>query len=410
MKTSIMFYPNTKKQSSKNSLVPIYLRLLHLGKKKEKRLNVTLKVSELNLWDKHIDRLSKRDSPINDYLNSITSTFNRWNIGNANTRNKFSIDGLMNILTGDERDSSNSLNQFCENYYEDVVSRNSNITLGTVKNYRKSITHLKNYLSIQKMTNVNIDEFTKADAINFKTYLTSRKEDKTKGMKETSASSIIKKLRPIFICAIDNGIINRNPFDGVKLSNRYEQKPRLNIQEIKQLKDLDLSDNLSLMIYRDMFLFSCTTGLSYSDLMGLKRTDLTMIGQNLLMETNRDKTDYPVKQYLPNLAKEIYFKYVNDIETNITKTVLPKRSLNNANEKLKVLAAKAQITKVLSTNIARHTCKQLLSEAKVYEPSAVYSIMGWSRSGRIEFNYTRTTDTILLEAKANFDNYLEKNL
>ena len=385
------------------------MRLLHLGKKKEKRLNVTLKVSELNLWDKHIDRLSKRDSPINEYLNSITSTFNRWNIENANTRNKFSIDGLMNILTGDERVSSNSLNQFCENYYEDVVSRNSNITLGTVKNYRKSITHLKNYLTFQKMINVNLNEFTKANAINFKTYLTSRKDDKTNGMKETSAATIIKKLKPIFDNAIDNGILNKNPFSGIKLSNKYEQKQRLNIQEIKLLKDLELSDNFPLMLYRDMFLFCCLTGLAYSDLMSLKRTDLTIIGDNILLEISRCKSNISVKQYLPNLAKEIYLKYLNDIETTISKTVFPNRSLNNANEKLKVIGAKAQIEKKLATHIARHSCQQLLVNVEI-DVSTNHSIMGWSREGKIALNYTMVTDSLLLSAKQKIDNYLNENL
>jgi hypothetical protein len=91
MKTTILFYPNKEKRSKKNNQIPIYLRLLHQGSKKEKRLNVSIKDSELFLWNEALCKLNKKDAPINTYLSAIENEYNKWNTDFATNPNKLEV-------------------------------------------------------------------------------------------------------------------------------------------------------------------------------------------------------------------------------------------------------------------------------------------------------------------------------
>ncbi len=406
MKTTILFYPNERKKSKRSNAIPIYLRLLHNGEKSEKRLNVEIKESDLCLWGKGIGRLNKKNNHVNDYLNNIEAEFNRWNSQNAPNPQKTSIKSLMGILTGDaDAETSISLVKYLDNHFDDLV-KNGVLRIGTVKNYQKSINHVKNYLNQKGQEKMTLQGFTKKDAHSFKYYLLSEKKD-GKVMKELSAATIIKQLKPIFRKAKELDLIQINPFDGVSLSKKYSPKPKLNINEVRRVFVLDLSKNKSLSIYRDLFAFSIMTGLAYKDLMSVKKKEFFADKHGLLLDRTREKTDQGVKQYIPTMANEIFLYFQTLVEVEISTLALPKRSLSNYNDALKVIGALANIDKNLSTHIGRHTCKQLLSEAKINDTATRYSIMGWSHfKGNIELVYSYATDSLLLEAKDLFDKYL----
>jgi len=409
MKTTILFYPNERKKSKRNNAIPIYLRLLHNGKKCEKRLNVEIKENDLCFWSKEIGRLNKKSNHVNDYLNNIEAEFNRWNSQNATNPNKTSITCLMGILTGEEdAETSTPLIKYLDNYFDDLVKIGV-LRKGTLKNYQKSINHIKAYLRKKGLENMTLQGFAKSDAHGFKYYLLSEKND-GKVMKELSAATIIKQLKPIFRKAKELDLTQVNPFDGVSLSKKYSPKPKLNINEVRRIFDLDLSRNKTLSIYRDLFAFSIMTGLAYKDLMSIKKNVFFADKNGLLLDTTREKTDQGIKQYIPTMANEIFLYFQTLVEVEISTLALPKRSLSNYNDALKVIGALANIDKNLSTHIGRHTCKQLLSEAKINDTATRYSIMGWSHfKGNIELVYSYATDSLLLEAKDLFDKYLNLN-
>lgn len=407
MSTSILFYPNFSKRSKKRGLVPIYMRLLHYGKKKEKKLNLTLKNDEENIWNINLMRIDKKNSSTNDYLKKIEDEFITWNKENATTSNKASVEQIMNKILGLEKKINQCLVlNYCEKYYNEFIL-NSGLTEGTKKNYRKSINHFHKFLLHHKLQNIEIVNFSRLEALTFKSYLLTIPRKNNRNMKEWSASTIIKKLKAIFSYALQCELIKSNPFMGVKLSNMYQTKDRLNIQDIIRIKELDLSENLSLDIYRDQFLFCSTTGLSFSDFQGLKLEHIKVNNEGInFLEMNRNKTNIKIKQFLPNFSIKLIEKYKLHPEVINTDRVFPKRSLNNANEKLKVIAAKAQISINLSTHIARHSFKQILAEAEINELATLYSIMGWSTGGNIALNYTIPTESLLIKAKNKLDNFL----
>lgn len=93
-------------------------------------------------------------------------------------------------------------------------------------------------------------------------------------MTTVSASSVMKSFRPIFNAAVDSGLIEKNPFKSIKLKTRSPKRERLNITQLKQLRNLDLSKFPTQRIYRDIFLWSVFTGLANKDAMSLDTSNL----------------------------------------------------------------------------------------------------------------------------------------
>ena len=84
-------------------------------------------------------------------------------------------------------------------------------------------------------------------------------------------SGMIAKLKTIVVFAIDNGKLKSNPFNGVKISKRTKEVEFLSEKEIDTIKKKRMIGRLDKV--RDLFLFQCFTGLSYSDMANLRSDD-----------------------------------------------------------------------------------------------------------------------------------------
>ena len=158
-----------------------------------------------------------------------------------------------------------------------------------------------------------------------------------------------------------------------------------------------------------MFLFSSFTSLGHKDIKELKKSDVIQDDDGYYLDLDRSKTGMIIKQYLVTYAVDIYKKYSTHIETLPDNLIFPYRTLDKYNKALKIIAANAGISKNLSSNIARHTCKQLLPEANIEQLEIQNSIMGHSNRNKISSVYYEVQKSKLLEAKNKFDTYLISN-
>jgi integrase len=148
-----------------------------------------------------------------------------------------------------------------------------------------------------------------------------------KAITEVSASANIVKLRTIFDRAVNENLLAKNPFKSLKLKTRSPHRARLNIIQLKQIVDFDLSKWSNLVIYRDIFLFSIYTGLAFQDLINLTRSNLTFYDDGeVLLIINRQKTDIVTEQYLVDQAIEICKRSSILPEVRVSNSLLAKRS------------------------------------------------------------------------------------
>jgi site-specific recombinase XerD len=107
---------------------------------------------------------------------------------------------------------------------------------------------------------------------------------------------------------------------------------------------------------RDIFLFSCFTGLAYIDVKKLTKNNITIgIDGEKWIYTNRQKTDTRSNIPLLPMAEEIIAKYKEHPQCLNEGKLLPVLSNQKMNAYLKEMADVCGITKELTFHIARHT-------------------------------------------------------
>jgi site-specific recombinase XerD len=115
-----------------------------------------------------------------------------------------------------------------------------------------------------------------------------------------------------------------------------------------------VSERLGLV--RDIFLFSCYTGLAYIDVQKLRRSEIVKghDGEQWIF-TSRQKTDTPSRIPLMPYALSVIEKYKDHPQCELENRLLPILSNQKMNAYLKEIADLCGITKDLTFHIARHT-------------------------------------------------------
>jgi len=115
-------------------------------------------------------------------------------------------------------------------------------------------------------------------------------------------------------------------------------------------------ENVSLSTVRDLFVFSCYTGLAFADAYNAKSEHLNRgIDGRLWITIHRQKTD--VKSQIPLLPKavEILDSYKDHPKVKLHGTLLPMLSNQRFNSYLKEIAVITSVNKNLTHHLARHT-------------------------------------------------------
>ena len=82
--------------------------------------------------------------------------------------------------------------------------------------------------------------------------------------------------------------------------------------------------NNRIYLVRDIFLFSCYTGLAYADVKKLKRSEIVMgLDAEQWVHTSRQKTDTDSKIPLLPAALTLIKKYINDLKCIHDGLILP---------------------------------------------------------------------------------------
>ena len=111
-----------------------------------------------------------------------------------------------------------------------------------------------------------------------------------------------------------------------------------------------------LQLVRDIFIFSCYTGLAYIDVKGLKKDHIGIgIDGEKWIFKNRQKTDTKSKIPVLPIAQEIIEKYSNHPKCLNEDTILPILTNQKMNAYLKEIGDLCDIPKEITFHMARHT-------------------------------------------------------
>ena len=115
-------------------------------------------------------------------------------------------------------------------------------------------------------------------------------------------------LKHIMMQARSHGFLRRDIFLNYRLHSEFVRRSYLSLEEVQQLIAVDLK-NASLQLVRDLFVFSCYTGLSYIDIRNLRFENLQTIDNEIWINTARCKTGTEVGVRLFDIPLSIIARY-----------------------------------------------------------------------------------------------------
>lgn len=225
----------------------------------------------------------------------------------------------------------------------------------TIKGYRNSLTHLKNYQDYSRRK-VNFENITLDFYTDFSNYLI-----QVKGFSVNTVGKQIKNLKKFLQEATERGINTKVDFKSKKFRVVSENSENIYLTEgeILNLYNLDLSQNKKLERVRDLFIVGCYTGLRFSDFSQIKPENIT----EEYISIRTQKTDEAVVIPIHKMVKEIMNKYALDYDNSLP----PSISNQKMNEYLKEIGRKANLNEKILTSMRRQgktvttsTCKSEL--------------------------------------------------
>lgn len=165
----------------------------------------------------------------------------------------------------------------------------------------------------------------------------------------------IKNLKKIIRECVIKGWLDKDPFLGYKVKHKDVEIPHLSAHELKLLEKKSFTiDRLSTV--KDIFIFSCYTGMAYIDSSMLTPDNIIigMDGKKWLVK-NRQKTDIASRIPLLPSALAIIEKYKDHPKVCNTGKLLPMLSNQKVNAYLKEIADVCGIKKEITFHVARHT-------------------------------------------------------
>ena len=195
---------------------------------------------------------------------------------------------------------------------------------------------------------INLDEVTPMFVNNLETFLRTEY-----GIANNHAMKQMQKCRTIYQVAVHNGWAKSNPFATHKIHYDEIEREFLTKEELARImqKEFDLP---RMEYVRDVFVFSCFTGLAHCDVEALTEDNIvTEDDGSLWLRTHRQKTKTAVNVPLLEIPQMIIAKY-RGLKIKDGK-LLPINSNCCSNLYLKELGDLCGIKKKITYHMARHT-------------------------------------------------------
>lgn len=221
----------------------------------------------------------------------------------------------------------------------------------TLQKYKTIKGYLVEFLRYQySLNDIELDHVDYQFIKDFEIYLKS-----VKRCCYNTAMDYLKKIKKILNQCIAKKWIAQSPFVGFKMSNHETHKTFLTEIELKLIGEKKIAIP-RLDQVRDIFLFSCYTGLAYCDVEKLTSSNIVVgVDGDRWISTNRAKTNTASKIPMLPVASFIVDKYADHPVTSYSGKLLPVMSNQRMNSYLKELADLCGISKDLTFHCARHT-------------------------------------------------------
>lgn len=290
-----------------------------------------------DLWNNQLGKVggySASTSQINRQLDFIRSTLTVHYNKQMTTVGYCTPLKLKNLILGVEDKTHTILSYFQR--HNDLYRLKVGVTTtqATYSKYKLTRARFEEFIMEKyKMKDMVLREVTTAILQEF--YIFLRSEGNSAN---NNAMKHLQRLRTVFKYIMTTGFTDFvDPFLGFKMSFEKRSREFLEREEIEKIYNMKF-ESKSLEKVRDVFIFSCFSGLSYADIVELKAENIRLaFDNNLWIMGERKKTGIKFNVRLLDTAKEIIDKYSKGKHKDAP--LLPCISNQKMNEYLKETAA-----------------------------------------------------------------------
>lgn len=384
---NLLFLLKRNKVNNKGE-VPVYLRITIDGKRMEISTKRTILPTMWNSQSQSVKGSSEASKSLNFYLKTFEQKIFDVYHGLLRESDIVTCEILKNKLLNKEQRKRMLIPIFEDHNKRLEALVGKEFALGTLTRYKTCISHTKEFLKWKfNISDIDVQKIDYAFLNDFEFYLRTEKS-----CNNNSAVKYIKNFGKIIRICIANGWINRDPFLNYKSTFNEVTRVFLNDQEIERLLKKDLR-NERLSQVRDIFLFSCFTGLAYIDTQKLTQANINIgLDGNKWIYTKRQKTKTTSNIPLLPKALEIIKKYKHHPACVNSGKLLPVLSNHKMNAYLKEIADLCDINKELTYHIARHTFATTITLSNGVPIESVSKMLG-HKSIKTTQHYAKILDS-----------------
>lgn len=270
------------------------------------------------------------------------------------------------------RIDSNSVDQNIFNFWEEIISEM--VTAGRTGNARANKETMGSLKLFNSSSNkLNFRDITPEFLYKYDVFLRSR------GGTDGGIGVRMRAIRALYNMAVERKIVKASdyPFSIYKVSKLKGKglKKALNMEDVKKIVDVNLSEHPNLVNTRNYFVFSFyTRGMNFADMMKLKWTDIS--DDQIHYTRSKTKGNFIIKILSP--VQKVLDYYKGDSTTKYIFPILSKDKLSPTqleyrkkkmlllyNKQLKEISKVCGINKPLSSYVARHSFANCLKQKGV---------------------------------------------
>ena len=301
-------------------------------------------------WDKEKERIKGRTTEalntnlqLDNIASGLQSIFRRIEMSDV-----VSLERIKSEFLG-KKEEINTLMQLFEKHNGDVAKQvGVSVGKATLQKYNVCKRHFSEFLEKQyKRSDLKLTELTYVVIREFDLYLRTEV-----GQNPNTATKTMKTFKTITLLGQKMGVLLHDPF----MNHRFHIEPVnrgfLTDEEILCIAHKQINIP-RLELIRDIFIFSCFTGLAYIDVSNLTPDHIVTLGDKQWIMTQRQKTSVETNVLLLDIPKAIIAKYGGKTYRN--GKLFPMLTNQKTNSYLKEIADICGIKKNLTFHLARHT-------------------------------------------------------
>ena len=353
-------------------------------------------------WDREKERLKGRTTEalstnleLDNIQSGLQTIFKK-----VEMTDEVSLERIKSEYLGKKEDVDTLMSLF--NKHNSEVARQVGVSVeaATLQKYNVCKKHFSNFLRDKYgRSDIRLSELGYIVIHDFDIYLRT-----VVGQNPNTATRMMKTFKTITILGRKLGVLHHDPFLNIRFHMEPVNRGFLTDEEILKIANKDFGIG-RLELVKDVFVFSCFTGLAYIDVYNLAPENIVTLNGKQWIMTKRQKTSVETNVLLLDIPKSIIAKYSG--KTYRDGKLFPMLTNQKLNSYLKEIADLCNIQKKLTTHTARHSYATSVCLANGVSIENVAKMLGHSNI-KMTQHYAKVLDRSIMKDMRNVARALSK--